>query len=131
MLILRNTGAASTRSEESKTGTSVLVYGFEMGSTVVPLHQIEVKSSVVTGSVAVGICKSFPIPDVTFIIGNDIGGGNVWKNDVEVLPHMAVPDKPLVHHCAQQHPDVLRLCVLWQRNPAPLRGKSAHLLLLI
>ena len=79
---------------------------------MVPLHRIELKSNVVAGSVAVGIHKSLPIPDVTFILGNDIGGGNVWKNDVEVLPHVAVPDKPLVHQCAQQNPDVFPACVV-------------------
>ena len=34
-------------SKESKTGTSVLVCGFEMGSAVVPLHRIELKPQVV------------------------------------------------------------------------------------
>ena len=82
-----------------------------MGSTVVPRQQIELKSNV-TGNVAVGICKSFPFPDVTFIPGNDIGGGNVWKNDAEVLPHVAVPDKPLVHQCVQEHPDVFPACAI-------------------
>ncbi|KAG7476096.1 hypothetical protein JOB18_045213 [Solea senegalensis] len=99
-------------SEESKTSTSVLVCGFEMGSAVVPLHRIELKSNVVNGSIAVGICKSLPIPDVTFILGNDIGRGNVWKNDGEVLPHVAVPVKPLFHQCTQQHPDVFPACAV-------------------
>ena len=36
----------------------------------------------------------------------------MWKSDAEVLPHVAVPDKPLVHQCVQQHPDVLPACVV-------------------
>ena len=78
---------------------------------MVPLHRIELKSNVVTGSVAFGIRKSLPIPDVTFILGNGIGGGNVWKNNA-VLPQVAFPDKPLVHHCGQQHPDVFPACTV-------------------
>ncbi|XDV53692.1 hypothetical protein PO909_022128 [Leuciscus waleckii] len=50
-----------------------------MGFTVVPLHQIILKSSVVTGRVAVGVRESLPIPDVSFILGNDLADGNVWN----------------------------------------------------
>lgn len=109
MHILHDTGAALSlllervlaASEESKTGKSVLVHGFEMDSTVVPLHRIELKSNVVTGCVAGGNT-----------IGNDIGWGNVWKNDAEVLLHVAVPDKPLVHQCVQQHSNVIPACAV-------------------
>ena len=59
--ILRDTGAALSflvegvlpLSDKSKTGTSVLARGFEMGSTVVPLHRIHLNSNVVTGTVNV------------------------------------------------------------------------------
>ena len=106
--ILRDTGAALSfllegilpLSDESKTGTRVLVRGFEMGSTVVPLHRIELNSNVVTGTVHVGVRKSFPLPGVTFILGNDIGGGNVFPQAVE----------PVVLEGAQQHPVVFPAC---------------------
>ena len=108
MRILRDTGAALSfliegilpLSDESKTGTRVLVRGFEMGLTVVPLHRIELNSNVVTGTVHVGVRKSFPLPGVTFILGNDIGGGNVFPQAVE----------PVVLEGAQQHPAVFPAC---------------------
>ena len=84
--ILRDTGAALSflvegvlpLSDKSKTGTSVLARGFEMGST---------------GTVHVGVLKSLPIPGVTFILGNDIGLGNIWgKCGSGVLPQVAEPD---------------------------------------
>ena len=99
--ILRDTGAALSflvegvlpLSDKSKTGTSVLARGFEMGSTVVPLHRIHLNSNVVTGTVHVGVLKSLPIPGVTFILGNDIGLGNIWgKCGSGVLPQVAEPD---------------------------------------
>ena len=71
-----------------------------MGSTVVPLHRIELNSNVVTGTVHVGVRKSFPLPGVTFILGNDIGGGNVFPQAVE----------PVVLEGAQQHPAVFPAC---------------------
>ena len=89
MRILRDTGPALSfllegvlpLSGKSKTGTSVLVRGFEMGSTVVPLHRIELNSNVVTGTVHVGVLKSLLIPSVTFILGmiSDLGIFGFWS----------------------------------------------------
>ena len=108
--ILRDTGASLSLllhgvlplSGESKIGTSVLVRGFEMGSIIVPLQQIELKSNVLIGSVAVGVHRSLPVPGVTFILQNDIGV-NVWtRANSEVLAQVAEPVEPVVHGCAQQ-----------------------------
>ncbi|KAL2078791.1 hypothetical protein ACEWY4_026476 [Coilia grayii] len=118
--ILRDTGAALSfllggvlpLSDDSKTGTSVLVRGFEMGSVSVPLHRIELSSDLVTGSVAVGVRSSLPIPGVTFILGNDIAFGNVWaKENSNVLPQVSAPDSS-VHECVQKYPDVFPACAV-------------------
>ena len=132
--ILRDTGAALSfllegilpLSDESQTGTSVLVRGFEMGSTLVPLHKIHLSSNVVTGTVHVGVRKSLPIPGVTFILGNDIGLGNIWgKDGGEVLPQVAKPDPSLVHECVQQHPKVFPACAV-TRAMAKKRSDSSE-----
>lgn len=76
--ILQDTGAAQSfilqsvlpLSDATKTGTSV--QGFEMGFTVVPLHHIQLHSIVISGTVAVGVRQSLPIPGLSFILGNDI-----------------------------------------------------------
>ena len=129
--ILRDTGASLSfilqgvlpLSGESEIGTSVLVRGFEMGSTIVPLHQIELKSNVLTGSVAVGVRRSLPVPGVTFILGNDIGGGNVWsRGNSEVFPQVAEPMEPMIHECAQKYPDVFPACAVTR---AMARGNSS------
>ncbi len=94
----RDTGAAQSfllegllpLSDSTATGTCVLVRGFEMGFVEVLLHRIHLTSKLVTGNVVVGVCAVLPVPGVTFILGNDLAGGNVWKmSDSEVPPIVA------------------------------------------
>lgn len=107
--------------------------GFEMGSINVPLHRIELKSDLVTGSVAVGIRSSLPIPGVTFILGNDIAFANVWaKENSNVLPQVSALDSSSVHECVQKYPDVFPACAVTRamarrsasgvRTPSPSTG---------
>ncbi len=56
-------------SDESSIGSSVLVQGFEMGFVNVPLHEIEIESSLVTGRVVVGVRPCLPVRDVTLFWG--------------------------------------------------------------
>ncbi len=56
----------------------------------VPLHHIHLNSKLVSGDVVVGVSGMLPIPGVTFILGNDLAGGNVWeKPDGGVPPTVA------------------------------------------
>lgn len=64
-------------SKETSTGSAVLVRGLEMSVMEVPLHRINLQSELVTGDVVVGVRPSLPVPDVTFILGNDLAGGSV------------------------------------------------------
>ncbi|XP_073771215.1 uncharacterized protein [Danio rerio] len=93
--ILRDTGAGQSflmqgllpLSERTATGSHVLVRGLEMSYMEVPLHHIHLNSKLVTGDVVVGVRANLPIPGVTFILGNDLAGGNVWeKPDGEISP---------------------------------------------
>ena len=60
--ILRDTGASQSLilaeaiplSEKSHSGKSVLIQGVECGLVTVPLHQVNLKSDLVSGTVTVG-----------------------------------------------------------------------------
>lgn len=43
----------------------------------VPLHQVYLRSPLVTGLVKVGVVSSLPLPGVTFVLGNDLAGEKV------------------------------------------------------
>lgn len=83
--ILRDTGASQSfilqdvlpLGDKTFTGDSILVRGFEMGYVNVPLHEISLRSDLVTGNVTVGVRPSLPIENVAVILGNDLCGGKV------------------------------------------------------
>ena len=95
--ILRDTGATQSLllqdvlplTEQSSTGTSVLVQGVELGILKVPLHKVYLRSSLVSGVVTVGVRPTLPIQGITFILGNDLAGGKV-----DVNPELQVIDEP-------------------------------------
>ena len=86
--MLRDTGATQTLildsvlsfSSESFTGSSILLQGIKLGTVQVPLHNLELSSEIVSGSVVVGLRPSLPVPGVSLILGNDITGGKVEAN---------------------------------------------------
>ena len=83
--ILRDTGATWSLllqdtlpfSCESATGESILAQGIQGSFVNVPLHKIELKSDLVTGSVIVGIRPTLPVKGVSFLLGNDLAGSHV------------------------------------------------------
>ena len=84
--ILRDTGASQSLmlrdvlpfSEKSFIGADCLVLGVEMNSLRAPLHNIFLRSPLVSGSVQVGIRESLPVGGVSLILGNDLAGGLVF-----------------------------------------------------
>ena len=88
--ILRDTGASQSLilaeaiplSEKSHSGKSVLIQGEECGLVTVPLHQVSLKSDLVSGTVTVGARPSLPIEGVHLILGNDLAGDIVVVNPV-------------------------------------------------
>ncbi len=126
---LRDTGAAQSfilegilpLSDESSIGLSVLVQGFEMGFVNVPLHEIEIESSLVTGRVVVGVRPCLPVRDVTFILGNDLAGGKVFASpEVTNVPlPCATPDE-----LAQKYPEVFPLCAVTRAMSQRLKDTS-------
>ncbi|KAL5009579.1 hypothetical protein ScPMuIL_011884, partial [Solemya velum] len=83
--ILRDTGASHSLildgvvplSEETSSGSSVLLQGVELGFVNVPLHCVYLKSDLVTGPVTIGVRPELPIEGVSLILGNDLAGEKV------------------------------------------------------
>ena len=83
--ILRDTGA--TRSlmldsvlpltENSFTGANVLISGVEMGILEVPLHEVNIKSSLINGNIVIGMRPSLPVEGISLILRNDLAGEKV------------------------------------------------------
>lgn len=101
--VLRDTGSFQSFvlesvlpfSDKSYTGTDVLVRGIEMGCVRVPLHEMELRTDLVSGIVKLAVCKQLPVAGVHIILGNDLAGGKVFSSPV-------VMHKPLV----KEQPDL-------------------------
>ncbi|KAL5007639.1 hypothetical protein ScPMuIL_016445, partial [Solemya velum] len=64
-------------SEETSSGSSVLLQGVELGFVNVLLHCVYLKSDMVTGPVTIGVRPELPIEGVSLILGNDLAGEKV------------------------------------------------------
>lgn len=62
-----------------------------MGFVEVPLHRIHLTSKLVSGNVVVGVRAVLPVRGVTFILGNDLAGGNVWEKSGSGVPPIVAP----------------------------------------
>jgi hypothetical protein len=115
--ILRDTGASQSLiladtlpfCDESYSGTSVLIQGVECGFLTVPLHNVYLRSDLITGPVAVGIRPSLPFKGVHLLLGNDLAGDKVVVNPL-------VTDTPLLDQspdpCEQEIPDLYPSCAV-------------------
>jgi hypothetical protein len=114
---LRDTGASQSLiladtlpfCDESYSGTSVLIQGVECGFLTVPLHNVYLRSDLITGPVAVGIRPSLPFKGVHLLLGNDLAGDKVVVNPL-------VTDTPLLDQspdpCEQEIPDLYPSCAV-------------------
>ena len=83
--ILRDTGATQSLmldsvlplTENSFTGANVLISGIEMGVLEVPLHEVNIKSSLINGNIVIGMRPSLPVEGISLILGNDLAGEKV------------------------------------------------------
>ena len=77
--ILRDTGATQSLmldsvlplTENSLTGANVLISGVEMGVLEVPLHEVNIKSSLLNGKIVIGTRPSLPVEGISLILGNE------------------------------------------------------------
>ena len=82
--ILRDTGATQSLmlhsllplTENSFTGANVLISGVEMG-VLVPLHEVNIKSSLINGNIVIGMRSSLPVEGISLILVNDLAGEKV------------------------------------------------------
>ena len=68
--------------DKSSVGASVILQGVEGGYVNAPLHEVDLKSDLVSGKVKVGVRPSFPVKDVSIILGNDLAGERVVPSPV-------------------------------------------------
>ena len=83
--ILRDTGATQSLmldsvlplTENSFTCANVFISGVEMGVLEVPLHEVNIKSSLINGNIVIGMRPSLPVEGISLILGNDLAGEKV------------------------------------------------------
>ena len=63
--------------ENSFTGANVLISGVEMGVLEVPLHAVNIKTSLINGNIVIGMRPSLPVEGISLILGNDLVGEKV------------------------------------------------------
>ena len=88
--VLRDTGASQSLilesalsfCDKSSVGASVILQGVEGGYVNAPLHEVDLKSDLVSGKVKVGVRPSLPVKDVSIILGNDLAGKRVVPSPV-------------------------------------------------
>ena len=124
--ILRDTGASQSLiladaiplSEKSHSGKSVLIQGVECGLVTVPLHQVNLKSDLVSGPVTVGARPSLPIEGMHLILGNDLAGDKVLVNPVMTeKPEVTTTIDPIEDEIPDLYPSC-RLQEQWLRKPS-------------
>ena len=95
--VLRDTGASQSLmlssvlelNDDSFTGDYVICKGIEGKAVSIPLHSIHLKSDLVTGQVKVGLISELPMKGITFLLGNDLAGG-------EVIPSACLTSHPKI-----------------------------------
>ena len=111
--ILRDTGASQSLvlesvlpfSDQSDTGTNVLLQGVELGTISVPLHKVFLRCSLKTGPVVIGVRSSLPVRGITVLLGNDLAGGRVVANPkVSDKPQMLSDDGGTTKHLSELFP---------------------------
>ena len=83
--ILRDTGATQSLmldsvlplSENSFTGANVLISRVEMGVLEVPLHEVNIKSSLINGNIVIGMRPLLPVEGISLILRNYLAGEKV------------------------------------------------------
>ena len=69
-------------SEVSATGENALIQGIGMDIVSVPLHRINLKSDLISGTVIVGVRPELPVKGVSMLLGNDLAGGKVLPQPI-------------------------------------------------
>ena len=60
--------------ENRFTGANVLISQVQMGVLDVPLHEVNIKSSLINGNIVIGMRHSLPVEGISLILGNELAG---------------------------------------------------------
>ena len=115
--ILRDTGATQSLmldsvlplTENSFTGANMLISGVEMGVLEVPLHEVNIKSSLINGNIVIGMRPSLPVEGISLILGNDLAGERVMV-DPRVVEKPRDDEK--MERLAEKFPGILPASVV-------------------
>ena len=81
--------------ENSFTGANVLISGVQVGVLEVPLLRVNIKSSLKSGNIVIGMRPSLPVERISWILGNDLAGEKVMVDPrVVEKPKERVVEKP-------------------------------------
>ena len=128
--ILRDTGASQSLiladtlsfSENTFSGTSVLIQGVECGFINFLLHNIYLSSDLITGLVAVGIRPSLPFKGVHLLLGNDLAGDKVVVDPLLTV-HLVLINRLILFSRKFLTFTLLALSLgQWQRKPIRIMG---------
>ena len=111
--ILRDTAASQTLilegvlpfSQQSSVDADVLVEGVDLQYINVPLHNVNLKSDIVSGPVTVGIRPSFPVKGISMLLGNDLAG-------TKVVPDPIVSKQPCLIEEVEEDSKIYPACAV-------------------
>ena len=77
----------------------------EMGVLEVPVHEVNIKSSLINGNIVIGTRPSLPVEGISLILGNDLAGEKVMV------------DPRVWGHCPKQNEYLLTIMCSSTRFP--------------
>lgn len=70
-----------------------MIQGVELGCISVPLHNIFLKSGLVSGVVTVGVRPTLPVEGVSMLLGNDLARNKVIEDPIVVNHPLSVSEE--------------------------------------
>ncbi len=113
---------------ESSTGTNALIQGIGMDCISVPLHKMNLKTDLVSGTVTIGVRHELPVRGVSMLLGNDLAGG-------KVLPDPIVSQIPCTKDDFDEENEIFPTCAVTrsmtrkasQENSEQVMSHSTHM----
>ena len=101
--------------ENSFTGANVFISGVQMGVLEVPLHEVNIKSSLINGNIVIGMRPFLPVEGISLILGNDFAGERVMV-DPRVVEKPRDDEK--TDRLAEKFPDIFPASVVTRSTKA-------------
>ncbi|XP_072046476.1 uncharacterized protein [Amphiura filiformis] len=91
-------------SEDSQVGHA-LIRGVGMEVLSVPLHRINLTSTLVSGPITIGVRQEWPVEGISMLLGNDLAGEKVFPDPI-------MTDKPCLQDDGTQENDIYPACAV-------------------